>query len=603
MKGSFDDDIVRYYNAELTYLRRMGVEFAARYPKIAARLELGPDESPDPHVERLLEAFAFLSARIQYKMDSDFPEIPGALLDVLYPSLVQPIPPATIVQFRVAPESPPPPEGSLVPSGSTLNVAAETGPSCRFRTSYAVRLLPVEIAEVSLLPTTAYDFLNTTDVAGVLAIRLVALGGASFDAMPGLDRLRFHITGDPLTTRTLYEMVNANAGSVMLSAGRRKTPVALPPSAIRPVGLADDEALLLDAPNGHPGYRLLQEYFAFPEKFLFFDITGLDRRPPGNELEILICLHTRPTDMPKLAPDNLRLNCTPALNLFPKSAEPIRLDHRSAEYAINPDVRREAYTEIHSITEVSLSARDDRPSEILTPYFSFDHFREDFQSIFWVAQRRPTGRANLPGTEMIMRFVDLDFTMKRPPAETVYIKTLATNRNLAEQVPAGALMMPDVPVPAREIICLRRPTPTVYPELDGATYWKLVSQLSLNHLSLGRGPESLEALQEILFLYCPSNIPSARHQIAGLTRLEANPVVRRVGRDAWRGFCQGTSVQIEVDQRAFVGSSALMLGTVLSRFFALYAALNSFVEVSLVAKQREGVWKQWPPTIGDLALI
>jgi len=164
-------------------------------------------------------------------------------------------------------------------------------------------------------------------------------------------------------------------------------------------------------------------------------------------------------------------------------------------------------------------------------------------------------------------------------------------------------MMPDVPVPVREIVCLRRPTATVYPELDGATYWKLVSQLSLNHLTLGRGPESLDALKEILFLYCPSNIPSARQQIAGLTRLQADPVVRRVGRDAWRGFCQGTSVQIEVDPRAFVGSSALMLGTVLSRFFALYAAMNSFVEVALIAKQREGIWKQWPPTIGDLALI
>lgn len=600
MSGSFDEDLVRYYNAELSALRRMGAEFARDYPKIAARLELGPEECADPHVERLLEAFAFLTARIQHKLDADFPEIPTALLEVLYPSLVQPVPPATIVRFDVSADAPPPPTGFTVPRHAALTAAAETGPACRFRTAQAVTLLPVEILDVALRPTIAYDFLDPAEIGGVLAIRIGGLG-VELSEVRGLDRLALHIAGDPLTTRALYELVNASVRRVVLDGGAAGR-APLPPESILPGGLGDDEALLPDPPHAHPGYRLLQEYFAFPEKFLFFAIDGLGGRPAAAELDILLCLDHLPADLPDISADNLLLHCVPAVNLFAKSAEPIRLDHRRAEYPINPDVRREAFTEIHSIVDVSLSARDDRPAERVAPYFSFAHADPGRHNSYWIAARRPTGRAGLPGTEMVLRFVDLDLAASRPPAETLYVRTLATNRTLAEQVPAGAVLIPDEPVPARRILCQRRPTATAYPALDGATLWKLVSALSLNHLSLEQGRGGIEALREILTLYCPPGIPSARQQIAGLTGLHTRPAVRRMGRDAWRGFVHGSAIEVELDLRAFVGGSALMFAAVLARFFALYAAVNSFVEVSVSAKQRQGVWKQWPPMAGDTAL-
>lgn len=601
MGGSFDEDLVRYYNAELSALRRTGVEFARDFPKIAARLELGPEECADPHVERLLESFAFLTARIQHKLDADFPEIPTALLEVLYPSLVQPVPPATIVRFEVSAESPPPPTGVTVPRGASLTAAAETGPACRFRTSTALKLLPIEVVEVALRPTIAYDFLDPAEIGGVLAIRIAGLG-VDLSEIRGLDRLGFHIAGDPLTTRTLYELANASVRRVVLDGGASGR-VPLPPEAIIPGGMSDDEALLPDPPYAHPGYRLLQEYFAFPEKFQFFSVDGLGGRPDAAELDILLCLDHMPSDLPGLTADNLLLHCVPAVNLFPKSAEPIRLDHRRSEYSINPDVRREAFTEIHSIVDVSLSARDDRPAERLSPYFSFAHADRAGDAAYWIAARRPTGRAGLPGTEMALRFVDLDLAAKRPPAETLYVRTLATNRTLAEQIPAGALLIPDEPVPVKRIVCHRRPTTTCYPALDGATLWKLVSALSLNHLSLENGRGGIEALREILTLYCPPGTPSARQQISGLTGLATRPAVCRMGRDAWRGFVHGSAIEVELDLRAFVGGSALMFAAVLARFFALYAAVNSFVEVSVSAKQRQGVWKQWPPMAGDTALI
>jgi type VI secretion system protein ImpG len=601
MRGNFDEGLIRRYGAELSYLRRMGMQFARSFPKIAARLELGAEECADPHVERLLESFSFLTARIQHKLDADFPLIPASMLEVLYPSLVQPIPPATIVRFAVGAETPPPPSGVTVPRGAHLTATAETGPACRLRTTSAVKLLPVTVDEVQILPPAAFDAVDSAEVGAVLVIRLSGLGVA-LSEIGGLDCLRFHITGDPLTARTLYEALNASVREVILDggdAGRTR----LGADAIVPLGFGDDEALLPDPPTAHPGYRLVQEYFAFPDKFMFVEVRGLSQRPPSAELDLLICLDHAPPGTLAVGPENLLLHCTPAINLFPKSAEPIRLDHRTAEYSLVPDVRREAFTEVHSIVEVSLSARDDQPSRRLAPYFSASHSRADDQPVYWIATRRPTGRADLPGTEMTLRFVDPQLRSVRPPAETIYVRTLATNRTLAEQVPGGTQLTPDEPVPARSIVCLRRPTSTAYPDLDGATLWKLVSQLSLNHLSLGSGPESLDALREILTLYCPPQIPGARQQIAGLSGLKTEPAVRRIGRDAWRGFVHGSAVTLEVDLRAFVGGSALLLAAVLARFFALYTSVNSFVEVSVATKQREGIWKTWPPTAGETALI
>jgi type VI secretion system protein ImpG len=600
MRGAFDEGLIRYYNAELAALRRTGLEFARTHPKIAARLELGPDECPDPHVERLLESFAFLTARIHHKIDADFPEIPAALLEVLYPSLVQPIPPATILRFGVTAENPPPPAGITVARGASFTAQAESGPACRFRTTSALRLQPVEVLEVALRPPAAYDFLDTTEIAAVLAIRIGGLG-VELSAVDGLADLTFHLAGDPLTTRTIYEALSASLRSVILDGGAAGR-VTLPSEALSPRGMDDDEALLPDPPTAHPGYRLLQEYFAFPEKFLFFRLDGLRRRPRASEVEILLCLDEMPAGL-AVDESNFLLHCVPAINLFPKSAEPIRLDHLRSEHPVHPDIRREASTEIHSIIDVSLSARDDRPAERLSPYFSFDHLNGASRTAHWIARRQPTGRANLPGTEMVLRFVDLELNPARPPAETLYVRTLATNRTLAEQVPAGAQLTPDEPVPVRAVTCLRRPTATLYPSLEGATLWKLVSSLSLNHLSLEGGRAGVEALREMLTLYCPSTQPATRHQIAGLTGLTTRPVVRRIGIDAWRGFVHGTSIDIELDSRAFVGGSALMFGAVLSRFFTLYAAVNSFVEVSVSTTQRQGIWKQWPPTVGDTALI
>ncbi len=358
-------------------------------------------------------------------------------------------------------------------------------------------------------------------------------------------------------------------------------------------------------PQSHRAYRLLQEYFAFREKFLFFDLDNLDRlAEPGGSFDVLFLLDRAPSEQLSVDAETFALGCAPVVNLFAKTTEPIRLDHRSLEYRLVADKRRERTTEVHSILSVSAASSADDRARRFEPFYSYNHAMEGAgQRAFWHARREHSLNRDIPGTEVFLSFLDLDFRPTMPPDEVVYAHTLCTNRELATQVPAGARLQIEESASAARIVCLTKPTPPVQPPLQGAALWRLVSHLSLNHLSLTEdGGDNLPALREILKLYCPTDSPSSQQQIAGLLRVSTRRVARRFGADAWRGFCRGTLVEVEFDEDMYVGTGAYLLACVLEKFFALYASINSFTQLRAVSRRREGVW-EWPPTAGEKILV
>lgn len=599
---ALDDGLLRYYLDELAWLRRAGQDFAASYPKVAARLELQPGECPDPHVERLIESFAFLTARIQNDLDADFPEIAKELLDVLYPHYLRPIPSLAVARFDVDPERGKLTSGYEIPRDTPLFVHAERGAVCRLRTCYPVTLWPVEITETELETPDRYDFTSgLPDVAAVLRLRLRSQADA-FENL-GLDRLRFHLTGDPVLVGLIYEMLLVDLKGVVIAPGDGAAPFHLPPAAVQPVGFAEDEALIPYPRTAHPGYRLLQEYFAFPEKFHFIDLEGLAGRARGATTDILFLLRRRPGRLP-VRPDTFALGCTPVVNLFPKTSEPLRVDHRQIEYRLVADMRREPTTEIHSILSVSGSSDASDRSREYAPFYSYTHAMErGGQKAFWHARRVPA-QGGKTGTEMLLSFRDLDFQPALPPDETVFAHVLCTNRGLAAELPAEEpLLQTDEALPVRRIVCVRKPTRPLMPPLAGQTLWRLVSHLSLNYLSLEGGEAGLRALHEILSLYCFSDAPSLQRQIHGIRGISPRKVVRRMGDEAWKGFCRGTEVTLTFDETQYVGSSAFLLASVLNRFFALYASTNSFTQLVIQRVGREGEWKRWLPMAGAGAVL
>jgi type VI secretion system protein ImpG len=484
-------------------------------------------------------------------------------------------------------------------------VFAQTGSglACRFRTCYPVNLWPLELVEAGFESPAQFDFLDTAaEVASVLRLRLRALG-ATLEEL-SLRKLRFYLQGDAHLVSVLYELLFRHNAGVAILPEEGGRPVYLPPDSILPVGFEPDEDVIPYPAHALPAYRLLQEYFLFPEKFHFFDVDHVDACLSGKTLDILILLNRLPQDRLTVDRRTFCLGCTPIINLFRKTTEPIRIDHRQHEYRLEPDMRRERTHEIHSILSVSASSNPAEETRQVDGFYSFRH-RVDgrVQKAFWYARRVPTGREDLPGTDILLSFADLDFNPKLPPEQVVYAHTLCSNRDFAGQLPPGVQLQTEDVAPLSRISCLGKPTLPVYPPLGGRTLWYLISNLSLNYLSLSGGPGSLDALREILRLYSFSDQPSAHQQVQGIREMSCRRVTRRVGDEPWRGFCQGTEVTLVFDEGLYVGSGAFLLGSVLNRFLPLYASINSFTQLVIRSQQREGEWQRWGPRAGLQEII
>lgn len=611
------DELLLYYERELTFLRHLGAEFAAKYPKVASRLVLEPDKCEDPHVERLLEAFAFLAARVHLKIDDEFPEITEALLSILYPHYIRPIPSMSVVQFHLDPEQGKTLTGVSIPRGTVLNSRPVAGEPCRFRTCYDTRLWPMTVTSAEWkTPDRLQPAIKAPDATAALRIELQGLPDVNLSKLE-LNSLRFFLHGESNLVHTLYEILNRNCTQIWVrdpSPNSRVRPVALPPWSIQPVGFDPADGMLPYPRRSFIGYRLLQEYFAFPEKFFFLDLHGLDKVFAGGfkdraELVLLIGAyeHGDRKQMLELGitEKTFKLGCAPIVNLFEQTAEPILLDQRKFEYPIIPDVRRPNSTEVFSVDEVVTI--DPRTQETLRyePFYSYRHATvRDKKQTFWIANRRPSGRRNDDGTEMTLTLVDLSSRPLIPDADTLTVRTTCTNRDLPARLPfgneAGDFDIEGVTA-VRRVVALKKPTPPLRPDTGRSVQWRLISHLSLNYLSLVE--EGKEALQEILKLYNFTGSSFSEKQIEGITRLSSRKHFARVMSENGVTFARGIRVEIEFDEDQFVGGGTYLFATVLERFLGLYATVNSFSQLAARSVQRKEVTWEWPPRAGQKQLL
>jgi type VI secretion system protein ImpG len=611
------DELLTYYERELAFLRQIGAEFAAKYPKIASRLLLEATKSEDPQVERLLQGFAFLAARIHHKIDDEFPEITDALLSVLYPHFVAPIPSMSIIQFIIDPAQGKLTSGHLIPRGTPLYSQPVDGSPCRFRTCYPVTLWPIEVTAARIEEPDRER--RPAEAVATIRLELRCLGGTTF-AQLELERLRFFLSGESPLAYGLYELLLNNVCQVQLrvpgEAGARP-PISLSPTCLQAVGFGPEEGMLPYTPRSFLGYRLLQEYFNFPEKFLFVDLCELDRAAharAGDRLDVVIYLNRVPRLEQPINAGTFRLGCAPIINLFEQIAEPIRLSQAQTEYRVIPDVRRQDTTEVYSVDTIASTSPQLQEIVTFQPFYSFKHLAEqERQQAFWHAIRRPSQRKEDSGTEVYLSLVDFNFQPKLPPLDTLTVHTTCTNRDLPGRLPFGGdTRRPPSPgergdfelegaAPLLSIRCLKKPTQTVRPPLRRGAQWRLISHLSLNYLSICDGGR--DALQEILKLYDFSDSAVVRQHIAGITEVTSRRVVGRPGSMPWNGFCRGIEVTIQFDEEKYVGSGVFLFASVLEKFLGLYASLNSFTQLVATTRQREEPLRQWPPRAGEQILL
>ncbi|UFS70714.1 type VI secretion system baseplate subunit TssF [Geomonas sp. RF6] len=595
------DELLHYYERELAFMRAMGAEFAARYPMVAARLQLEGDRCGDPHTERLIEAFSFLSGRIHKKIDDHFPEITESLFQVLYPHYVAPVPSMSVVCFDPVRQAIPA-TGYTIEKGTVLYSKPVNGFPCQFSTGYPVMLWPVEV----LSATVGDPGKLVAKAQQAIVIGLGTTNGAGFSELD-CRRLRFFLNGSPQHVYHLYEALLNNVCHIELSwrtpQGRQET-VALTPGEIRPVGFNAEEALVPLDGRSYSAYHLLFEYFSFPEKFLFLDLSGLEKlsgRSVGDRMEISFILErARPNLV--VTKETFTLGATPVINVFKRTAEPIQIDHQRTEYQVIPDLRRAAATEVFMVERVVSSVVGSDRETVYRPLYSLDHHAEEGRAAsraYWHLKRQPSGRDGDDGTDVYLSFVDLDFDPTSPGAEVVHVQVSCTNRDLPARIPIGGTddFETELAAPVRGVRCLVKPTPPRRPALGGELQWRLISHLSLNYLSLLNG--NGEALKEILRLYDFDNSPATRQQISGIVGIRSEYVTKRIS----SSFCRGVSVTVTFDEEKYVGTGLFLFASVIERFLGEYVSINSFVRMTAETLQRKEKLKEWPPRNGHRMLL
>ena len=624
-----DPRLLRYYSQELQHVREMGGEFAARYPKIAGRLGLEGFECADPYVERLLEGFAFMAARVQLKIDAEFPRFTQHLSELVYPHFLAPTPSMAIVQLQPDLSNPALAAGHVVPRGAALrSVLGKTdATACEYRTAHDLTLWPIALVEARFFThggsIEGVNARQPSTTRGGLRLRLRTTNDAPFSAL-ALDRLALHLRGgDDLPGRIYEKLVGAVEGVLVLPGSRPGRHLRLPKMAIQPRGMLEEDALLPSGQRNFQGYRLLQEYFAFPQRFLFVELAGLAPAVAAcdeHEIEIVVLLAQGDANLEQLVDaSHFALGCTPAVNLFRRRADRIDLTQERAELHVLVDRTRPMDFEVHRIESVTGHGSGEHAEQAFEPMYgardlgpagqpgqAFFQVRREPRALS-TRQRERGPRSSYIGSETFISLVDAREAPYRHDLRQLALVVWCTNRDLPLSMPLGlgkTDLLLEQGGPVQAVRVLAGPSQPFPSFAHGSNAWRLLNQLSLNYLSLvDNDPEQgARALRELLVLYCHPLDVAGQRQVDGVRSVAARAITRRMPGGGPIAFGRGLEITVTMDDAAFEGAGAFVLGAVLSHFFAQYVSINAFTE-TVVRTVGRGQIMRWPAKGGACVIL
>jgi len=600
-----------YYEQELRYLRELGSEYAKAHPERASMLRLGERGSDDPHVERLLEGFAFLAARIHRRLDDGFDGFCRAMLEAVSPDVLRPVPPLAIARFLG--NATVPPTGHKIDRGDTLVASAVEGVRCRFRTCYETTLWPIEVTAVDWLDAPALVLGESAgEASGCLRVRLETQANAQISDLT-LQSLRFYLNADFTLATALYEaLLNDCVGVAVRTPEEGGFMSRLGVDSIKPVGFGRAETLLPTESAGFAGHSMLLEYFALSEKHLFIEVEGLgfrQARISGSEVELHFLFRTlKPQFRQELlrssvTESTLCLGCTPIVNLFDADADPVRLDARDSEHVLRVGGTRGDRQQAHIYSVDSVWAiSPERPVRRRLPTF-FEQ-EDGAQSLArWQTIRRPSVTSDAGPTETVL----VVSGNHEPPglgmAPSIMTKVTAHNGSLPSKLPLGQgetdLDLKGGGAPVEAIRLLTRPTPPQAPSWGTDELWESVSRLSMNYLSVA--DEDGQMLRRVLHAHDVAATDRSQSQISAIRRVSRRPGVARLRGPLVQGFARGHEVEIELDESAFSGGALFLFASVLERFLGLQTSLNSFARTTAIvwSRGRGRELRKWSPRSGS----
>jgi type VI secretion system protein ImpG len=618
-----DTRLLHHYNIELDFMREMGGEFARHFPKVAGRLGMEGLECADPYVERMLEGFAFLTARVHLKIEEEYPKFCQHLLEIVYPDYLAPLPSMTVVQFQPDCGDTDLAEGLKIERGTSLE--SGLGPNmqtpCEYRTAHDVDLFPITVVDADYLGTRA-----GMAKLGIKPGRQVSAGlRISIEVAKGVDaselqikELPIFLAGSGTVPTALYEHILADVCGLSIINGDKaeRQVYTLKKDNVCSFGFEPEQALLNFQSRSFEGYRLLREYFSFPERFRFVNLTGLDQVLPkcsGQKFDLVIHLNSRNNDLENvIGKSNFLPFCVPAINLFPKRADRITLNNVDHEFHVLADRGRPLDYEIHQVLSVSGYGKQAEESKKFLPFYGLkdDHVPAEDSAFFAIhrksrllssKQHSSGARSGYLGQEVFVSLVDSEEAPYSSELAQLGVKTMCSNRDLPMQIPLGQKngdFTLRVNAPVEKIRCVAGPTRPRMQATTGDFAWRIINHLSLNFLSLiDENPdEGAAALRELLQLYSNGDTVTERH-INGLMAVTATAVTRRLPIPGPISFGRGLEIKLVLDETAFEAGGMYLFGSVLTEFFRKYVSINHLTETVVVTESKTEV-ARWPIKAG-----
>lgn len=625
-----DPQLLDYYNKELIYMREMAGEFATSHPKIARRLGMHGTEVDDPYVERLIESFSFLSARMQIKLDAEFPRFTQRLLEVLYPNYLSPTPSMAVAQLHPSVKEGDFSRGFVVPRATAFHAKVPAGEEtpCEFRSSQDVTLWPIEIVDAKLtgappdIPALERYVPPHVQVTGALRLRLRMVGERNFSDLIGLDRLPVYLRGTEQVASHLFELLHTSAIATFTGepGNLMQRPHVVTDGALVHEGLRPEQGLLPLEWNTFHGHNLLHEYFACPERFYFFTLTQLAAglsRVAGKEAEVLILLTKPPGALGSLVDvGQFALFCTPVINLFERRTDRIEINATQPEFHLVPDRSRPLDFEVYSVKAIAGQQAQTTAAMDFRPLYQTLNEDEGNYGRYFSVRREPRlasdtsrkygTRTPYVGTEVFISLVDQNEAPYSESIRYLSVKALLTNRDLPCLVPRNGIsdLAVSDSIPVASVGLIRPPSTPKSPFAQREIAWRLIRQLGFNHLPLADMPhrEGAQALRDMLRLFVSIDNNVQRRQIESLVGSRIERVTRRLPGAGPLIYGRGVLCTLSVDEEGFSGTSPYLFGLVLEHYLARHVSINVFTQTALESMQR-GVVARWPVRMGGRGIV
>jgi len=614
------ETLLPHFERQLIALRRLSKEFAAKHPKLAGELMLAGDTCGDPHVERLIQATALLNARIARVLDDDYSRFTEALLSALYPHYLRAIPSYSIALIDTTAATGNAINGAnILPRGTALKTTAQ-GTPCQFRTAYDVLIGPVTIAQARFHPTpqAPASVRLPAGSSAQISIEIASTSNKSGLELLPVKTLRVYLDGEPSLRAVARDTLFMRVSAAYVEMGNGQPWLRLPGVPLAPVGFAATDAMLPFRPSEHPAYRLLSEYFAYPEKFNFIDIDLASllggRGEPCPRVKLHLILSGVRTDsdtariLAPLSAENLLLGCTPIINLFQTSATPIKLTHTKSEYQLLLDDKPACAFELYSVDSVYSLCRNAEDSEVteFVPYYSLRHGAagKGRKNHYYLIHRDEELASSSPGLEYFITFVNGDFDPLAAQSGTVSLDVTLSNRDVPQALPYGLTggdLQIDSSLGKFPIRFLRKPTPSRRLLAGRNSQWGLISHLALNHRSLSS--DGVDSLIALLKLHTMRDSAVGLRQVEGIVGLQQRATTAWVHDAKGAAYLSGIELRLTLDEEAFAGSSIHAFAQLLDHLFGLSVHLNSFTQLVVLSSTSGKELMRCLPRNGDLSLV